>query len=197
MELVLASSSPIRAKLLRQAGLGVKTEPARIDEDAIREALAAEGAPLRDIADALAETKARKVSTKEPQALVLGADQIAAVDGEILTKPETPAEAEAQLARLSGREHQLLTAAVVCQHGQPIWRHVGTVRLTMHRLSPEFIHAYVARNWPGLSESVGAYKIEEEGVRLFRRIDGDHFHVLGLPLIEFLSYLVERGDLET
>ena len=193
--LILASGSEIRATLLRNAGLGVEISPARIDEAMIKAAMLEEGAPPRDIADALAEHKARRVSAKREDALVLGCDQVAAVDGELLSKPETPSDAQTQLHQLSGRTHKLLSAAVICKAGQPIWRHVAVVRLTMRTLSDAYVEDYVSRNWASIRHSVGGYKLEEEGVRLFTRIDGDYFAVLGLPLTELLSYLIDRGEL--
>jgi septum formation protein len=191
---ILASGSEIRATLLKNAGLAFEVVPARIDEEAIRAGLEAESAKPRDVADALAEYKARKVADKGPDALVLGCDQVAELDGEILAKPETPDEARAQLARMSGKVHRLLSAAVLYEESRPVWRHVGVVRLTMRELSPGYVDDYVARNWESIRHAVGGYKLEEEGVRLFSLIDGDYFHVLGLPLTELLSYLILRGD---
>lgn len=193
--MILASGSEIRATLLQNAGVSFTVEPARIDEEAIRAGLSAENAKPRDVADTLAEYKARRVAAKHPDALVLGCDQIAELDGVVLTKPETPEDAAAQLASLSGRTHRLLSAVVICDNAEPVWRHVGTVRLTMRTLSDAYVRAYVDRNWHSIRHAVGAYKLEEEGVRLFSRIDGDYFTVLGLPMIELLSYLIERGDL--
>jgi septum formation protein len=194
--LVLASASNIRRQLLENANLDIEVSPARIDEDAIKAALMAEGAPPRDIADALAEAKARKVSARFPDPLVLGCDQVLAHDGKCLSKPRTPEEALAQLTRLRGGQHRLLSAAVIYQGGEPLWRHVGSVRLTMRDASDAYIDGYVRRNCDSIRHSVGAYKLEEEGVRLFTRIDGDYFTVLGLPLLELLSYLTLRGDIE-
>ena len=196
MQLILASASPIRAQLLRQAGLAFETHPARIDEDALRAALTAESAPPRDIADALAEAKARKLSPRHPGALVLGCDQILSHDGAILTKPDSRAAAEAQLRRLRGATHSLLSAAVLYQDGTPVWRHVGTARLTMRSFSDSYLAGYLDRTWPGVADSVGAYKLEEEGVRLFARIEGSHFTILGLPLLELLTALARRGDID-
>ena len=194
---ILASASEIRATLLRNAGLGVQIAPARIDEEMIRAGLEAEDATPHDIADTLAELKAAKVSAKNPGALVLGADQLLELKGRIFAKPETPEEARAQLRALSGKTHRLLSALVVVRDGQPLWRHVAPVRLTMHDLSDGFIDDYVARNWESIRWAVGCYKLEEEGVRLFSRIEGDYFAVLGLPLIEFLNWLRARGELTT
>lgn len=194
--LVLASGSEIRATLLRNAGVPIDVKPARIDEEAIRAALEAEEAIPRDVADTLAEYKARKVSDKTPGQLVLGCDQVAELKGEILSKPVDPEDARAQLLRLSGQTHRLLSAAVLYENGEPLWRHVGVVRLTMHRLSDGFIDGYVQRNWDSIRHAVGCYKLEEEGVRLFTQVAGDYFNVLGLPLTELLSYLTLRGELE-
>lgn len=195
--LILASASEIRAQLLRNAGLTVETRPARIDEEMIRLSLQSEGASPRDVADALAEMKAQKISTKLPDAMVIGADQVLALKHEIFAKPEDQFEAVEQLKRLSGQIHRLLSAVVVYQDGKPLWRHVGEVRLQMHPLSDAFLNDYVARNWDSIRWSVGGYKLEEEGVRLFSKIEGDYFSVLGLPLIEFLNWLRARGDLTT
>lgn len=193
--MILASNSEIRAKMLDNAGVSHAVLPARIDEEMIKDALLAESAPPRDIADTLAEMKARKVSDKNPGALVLGCDQVLDHRGTLLSKPVDQEEALAQLQGLRNDRHTLLSAAVICEDGKPVWRHVGVVRLRMHDASDAYLQDYVTRNWDSIRHSVGAYKLEEEGVRLFSRIDGDYFTVLGLPLLELLSYLTLRGDL--
>lgn len=194
--LILASASQIRADLLRNAGIEFDIIPARIDEEMIRASLEAEGASPRDLADALAEFKARKISEKHWGSLVLGCDQVAELEQKVLSKPKDPEEARAQLAAMSGKVHRLLSAAVLYEDGKPIWRHVGLVRLKMRELSSGYIEDYVDRNWDSIRHSVGAYKLEEEGVRLFAKVDGDYFNVLGLPLTELLSYLIVRGDMK-
>lgn len=195
-EIILASGSEIRAQMLSQAGIPHRIRPARVDEAAIRDAMLAEEAPPRDIADKLAEVKALKVSAKEPGALVLGCDQVLEAGGRLFSKPETPEEARRDLAALSGGTHRLLSAAVICENGEPVWRHVGVVRLTMRQVSDAYLDDYVARNWESIRHSVGGYKLEEEGVRLFARIEGDYFTVLGLPLLELIGFLTIRGELE-
>lgn len=193
--LILASASPIRRQLLQNAGVTVDVIAARIDEPAIRRALEAEQARPRDIADTLAEMKARKISDKNPGRLVLGCDQVLDHKGAILGKPTSQEDAAEQLRRLRADRHSLLSAAVIYEDGMPLWRHVGTVRLVMRDFSDEYLSSYLDRNWPGVQNSVGGYKLEEEGVRLFTRIDGDYFNVLGLPLLELLSYLTLKGEL--
>ena len=193
--IILASGSDIRAQLLRNAGLSIDVVPARIDEEAVRGSLDAEGATPRDVADTLAELKAQRVAAKHPDALVIGCDQVLAFGQDVFAKPQTQEEALSQLQSLRGKRHLLLSAAVVYGEGKPLWRHVGVVRLHMRDASDDYLTDYVARNWDSIRHSVGAYKLEEEGVRLFTRIEGDYFNVLGLPLLELLSYLTLRGTL--
>ncbi len=195
--LILASGSEIRATLLRNAGVDFKVQVARIDEEAIRQSLEAEDASPHDIADMLAELKAQRVAAKNPDTLVIGCDQILAHGRTILAKPKTADDAIAQLKSLRGQKHQLLSAVVIYSDGKPLWRHVGTVRLTMRDASDQYLTEYVLRNWDSIQYAVGSYKLEEEGVRLFTRIEGDYFNVLGLPLLELLSYLTLRGTLPT
>ncbi|TDE36998.1 Maf family protein [Antarcticimicrobium sediminis] len=195
--IVLASGSEIRATLLRNAGVEVTTIRPRVDEEAIKQALIAEAASPRDIADTLAEMKARKVSEKTPGALVIGCDQVLDFQGTLLSKPETPQEALEQLRALRGKRHKLMSAAVICRDGKPEWRHVGQVRLTMREASDAYLEGYVARNWDSIRHAVGAYKLEEEGVRLFAAVDGDYFTVLGMPMLELLNFLMVRGSIDS
>lgn len=197
LNLVLASSSESRARLIRKAGLSVSIHPARIDEESLRQALMAENASSRDIADALAETKALKVSIRYQDAMVVGADQILDLNGKIFNKPVSPQDAVSQLTALSGKTHKLLSALVVVSNGQPMWRYVGQARLTMNELSPRFIAAYVERNWHMIQNTAGCYLIEAEGIRLFSEVEGDIFTIQGFPLTPFLNWLHVRGDIQT
>ncbi|GGB92681.1 Maf-like protein [Marivita lacus] len=196
LDLVLASGSQIRADLLRNAGIRFDVQVARIDEEAIRSALEAEGASPRDIADTLAEMKARKVSDKTPGALVLGCDQVLALGNTVFAKPNSPDEAREQLKALRNQSHTLLSAAVLYENGEPKWRHVGVVRLRMRDVSDSYLDDYIERNWDSVRHSVGGYKLEEEGARLFTQVQGDYFTVLGLPLLELLNHLVLTGRID-
>jgi septum formation protein len=193
MQIVLASSSLTRIQMLRAAGLEVEAVSPRVDETTIRDALVAEGASPRDIADALAEMKARKVAERMPDRLVLGCDQVLDLDREVMAKPGTPEEARDHLRRLRGRSHRLLSAIVAYENAEPVWRHVAEARLTMHAISDAYLDDYVTRNWDSIRHSVGCYKIEEEGVRLFSAITGDHFTILGMPLLPLLAWAGTRG----
>ena len=193
--LILASSSTARAEMLRRAGVAFAISPARIDEEAFTAGLQASGVNFRDIADALAESKARKVSAKHPDALVLGGDQVLEFEGRIVSKPKTRDDAVQQLMSMRGADHKLHSAAVIFDGTRPVWRHVGQARLKMAMPSDAWIAEYVDRNWDDIRHSAGAYRIEDEGIRLFSRVDGDHFVILGLPLLEVLSYLAMRGTL--
>jgi septum formation protein len=195
--IILASTSQIRSKLLDGAGVSHDVVASRIDEDSVKKALEAEGAPPRDIADTLAEMKARKIAEKGQGGLVIGCDQVLSLKGEVLSKPKTIEDARGQLNALRGETHQLLSAAVIYEDLKPVWRHVGVARLSMRDFSDDYCDDYLARNWDSIRWSVGGYKIEEEGIRLFRMVQGDTFTIQGLPLLELLSYLTLRGTLPT
>ena len=190
--LILASQSPSRRAMLTAAGVDFTAEPAGVDEDAAKASLA--DLPARVLADALAELKAIKVSMRHPDALVLGSDSIVALaDGTLLDKPESRGQAAEHLARMSGGTHRLWSAAVVAEGGAPVWRHVEGAKLHVRTLSYSFIDRYLDSEWPAVAGCAGVFRIEGPGVQLFDRIDGDHFTVLGLPLIPVLGYLRVRG----
>jgi len=197
MTLILASSSQIRMHLLNAAAVPFTVSPVRIDEETIRRALEAENARPRDIADTLAEMKARKVAERHPQDLVLGCDQVLDLKGKVLSKPDSPQMALDQLTQLRGQSHKLLSAVVLYHEAKPVWRFIGEARLTMRSVSDTYLSDYIERNWESIRHSVGAYKLEEEGSRLFSAVDGDYFTVLGLPLLPLLGYLGDRGFIPT
>jgi septum formation protein len=194
MMLVLASQSAARRAMLSAAGVAHEALPAHVDEEAITAALIAEQASPERIADALAEVKAMKISRQHPGALVLGADSVVvAADGALLAKPETRARAEAQLRQLAGTTHRLISAAVICEAGKPVWRAAGAATLSMRALSDAFISAYLDEEGDAVLGCVGCYRIEGLGAQLFTRIDGDQFTIRGLPLLAVLDYLRIRG----
>ena len=194
--LLLASASETRLALLRNAGLNVSALPARIDEQAISEALQSEGALPRDIADTLAEMKARKLAEKHPDALVLGCDQVLEFEQTCFGKPAKPSDAIDQLRLMRNQSHRLLSALVIYDSGRPVWRHIGRADLTMRDVSDAWLSAYVTRNWESIRHAAGAYKLEEEGIRLFSKIEGDYFTILGLPLLPLLQWLELRGFID-
>lgn len=194
--IILASGSKIRAELLKNANLDFSVTLPRVDEEAIKSSLLAESFSPRDVADALAEIKSQKVSAKNPTALVIGADQVLDFSGTIVSKPKDKGDAITQLSQMRGQRHMLWSAAVISQNGKPIWRFVGQVRLYMRHVSDSYLEHYVHRNWQEIQHCVGAYQMEKEGSRLFSKIEGDYFSILGLPLLEILNYLALRGDIE-
>jgi septum formation protein len=193
MRLLLASKSDARRHMLEAAGVTFEAIEADLDEAAAKAGLEAAGFDARGVAEELAQLKALSVEAP-PGALVLGADQTLELDdGTMLSKPESRADAHAQLRAMSGRTHALHSAAVVVADGETIFWQSETVELTMRPLTEAFIHAYLDREYETIRWSVGGYRIEGAGVQLFERIEGSHFAVLGLPLLPLLGFLRERG----
>lgn len=191
-QLVLASQSASRRAMLTDAGVAFEAVGSQVDEDAAKASLA--HLSPRDLADALAELKALKVSTLAPQALVLGSDSLVALaDGDRLDKPASREEAAEHLARMSGGVHDLWSAAVIAEGARAVWRHVERARLHVRPLSPGFIERYLDREWPAIAGCVGCFRVEGPGVQLFSRLEGSHFTILGMPLLPVLGYLRERG----
>lgn len=191
--LILASGSGARRALLQNAGLEFDVVPSTVDERALEAPLLARGASPSEIAAMLAAGKAMDVSRRNPEAFVIGADQTLDLDGHRGTKSETKAEARAQLARLAGRTHHLRSAVAVARNGDIAWSDLDSAALTMRQLSDAEIDAYIARIDDGVLKSVGVYRLEGEGVRLFDRIEGSYFTILGLPLLPLLAYLRSAG----
>lgn len=193
-QLLLASQSSGRAAMLRAAGLDFETTAAHIDEDALTASLAAAGQTARNIADALAEAKAVKISTRLPGVTVIGADSILALDdGSMLAKPATAEEAAGHLRRMAGSRHRLFSAVVAARDGTPVWRAVGEAKLWMRPLSDAFITDYVAQNWDSIRWTVGCYEIEGAGVQLFDRVEGDPWTIIGMPMLALLQWLRATG----
>lgn len=191
--LVLASRSPVRRTMLEAAGLPVEVQTADIDERRI-EAEAKLEDPS-EIAALLAREKAHKVAAQRPECLVVGADQTLSLDGRRYSKPQSRNAARAQLMDLSGRTHELHSAVAVWRNGVLAFEHVEAARLTMRQLSSEFLDAYIDAAAAAVTKSVGAYQLEGLGIQLFERVEGDHFVILGLPLLPLLSYLRRDGAL--
>ena len=192
--LILASASVTRAKMLARAGVSAEAVPAAVDEDGLKESLLAEATPPRGIADSLAEAKACSVSFMHPDRMVLGADQILVQDGVIFSKAANHTEAAATLRALSGRSHQLISAAVIYQDGQSVWRAASSATLSVRDLSEDFIKQYLDTLGGDAFWSVGCYQLEGLGAQLFDKIDGDYYTVLGLPLLAVLDFL-RRQDM--
>lgn len=192
---VLASASPTRAHLLRAAGVPFEQQPAAIDEAPLKEALQAEGVPAGDAAVALAELKAERVAAQMSDAIVLGADQVLTCGGRWFDKPRHRAEASAQLAALAGKRHELATAVVAVRGGARVWHHLAVPCLWLRHCSPSFREAYLDAVGEAALTSVGVYQIEGLGAQLLARMEGDHFAVLGLPLLELLEFLRGQGVL--
>ena len=198
-DLVLASASSIRAKILDDAGLSYRCFPVAIDEESVRASASAEAVPVGDIAIMLAEMKAAAAvqrlafETDPPPAFVLGCDQILACDELIYSKPLDQTMAKAQLMALSGKTHQLFSAAVLYRNGMRIWHHLAIAKITMRHVDENFIDCYLNRLGMAAFSSPASYQIENLGAHLLSRIDGCHFSILGLPLLELLGILREHG----
>jgi septum formation protein len=191
--ITLASTSAARRAMLTDAGLSVETCAPGIDEAAAKPALLAQGLSPREMADALAELKAVRVSQKRP-GLVIGADQTLELDGALLDKADNLADLEAKLRALRGKVHRLHSAVVVAEDGAAVWRTVKSAELQVRPFSDVFLADYIKRNGQKVLSAVGGYHLEGEGVQLFSAVCGDYFTILGLPLVELLDFLRIRGE---
>ena len=188
-EILLASASSARARLLAAAGLEVKAEPAPVDEASLKRTCCAAGQSPEDCALALAEAKARQVAARHHRALVIGADQLLVCDGSWFDKPPTLRDARAQL--------ELVTAVCVVQGAALLWQAVSRPILAMRAYSEAFLDDYIAAEGTQLLGSAGAYRLEGRGVQLFERVEGDYFAILGLPLMELLGFLQDYGAIRS
>ncbi|MEM8587067.1 MAG: Maf family protein [Pseudomonadota bacterium] len=195
MTLVLASASPSRRAMLEAAGLDCVIDPPAVDEDSIKQAMRADGAGPADVAEALAEMKAKQVSRRHPNAMVVGADQMLECGTVWFDKPVDRDHARGHLQALRGKSHRLIASVVVVQNEARQWHFNGSVTLTMRPFSDGFLDDYLDRAGDRVLTSVGAYQLEGIGAQLFNKVDGDYFTVLGLPLLPLLDYLRTRGVL--
>jgi septum formation protein len=195
-KIILASGSPFRRAMLVNAGVDVEAVPAEVDERSLEAPLQDSGVSPEDVALVLAEAKATEVSERRRGALVLGCDQTLSLDDEVFHKPADMEGARRHLLALSDKTHQLNSAAVLVRDGEVLWRHVGIASMTMRKLDPTFIGRHLARVGAKALSSVGAYQIEGEGIQLFAKIEGDHFTIVGLPLLPLLAELRTLGAID-
>ena len=194
MKLILASASTSRAAILRSAGVPTEVHPAQIDESSIKNRM--HGSDGDTIAAKLAELKALRISTLHPQDLVLGADQLLILNGNLFSKAETLDTAETQLRALRGKSHQLTNALLLAHAGKPVWQYTDHATLWMRDFSDDFLKHYLITEKDSVLGSVGCYRLEGVGVQLFERIEGDYFSILGLPLLPLLAVLRDYGMLQ-
>jgi septum formation protein len=187
--IILASNSRFRAELLKNAGIEFTTNSASIDERVIEQPLLEANLGPADIAQVLAEAKAVDVSSRNPNALIIGCDQTLSMNDNMFHKPADMKQARQHLLNFSGKTHQLNSAVAFVFNQQTIWRHVSIANMTMRKLSPEYIGRYLAQAGQSVLGSVGAYQLEGTGVQLFEQIEGDYFTIIGLSLLPTLSEL--------
>ena len=195
-ELILASGSSSRRSMLTAAGIDFTAIAPEVDEDEVRATMLPKAAAQgRAVAEHLAERKALSVSARHAGALVLGCDQVLVCEGKIFNKATDEAQATATLRALRGRSHELISAAVLAEDQDLVWRCTDVARLEMRDFSDAFLERYLQAELPDILGSVGCYRIEGRGAQLFARMDGDQFTIRGLPLIPLLAALHARGAL--
>ena len=190
--IILASGSAIRKQILDGAGLNYEVIVKPVDEAAIKDSMLAENSRLQDIADALAEAKALRVS-RQTDGFVIGADQIMVMDNQLFDKPKDMDETRERLLSMRGKRHELIGAVVICENGRPVWRHLSKTKLWVREFSNEFLDWYIEQEGEALMKSVGAYRFEGPGAQLFEKVEGGFFAILGLDLLPVLDYLRVRG----
>ncbi|MDM9621181.1 Maf-like protein [Rhizobium sp. S96] len=196
VRLILASSSPFRRMLMQNAGVSFDVHPAEIDERAVEAPLEADGATPDAVALVLAKAKAREVSGRFPDALVLGSDQTMSLGKRTFHKPRNMNDAADHLKALRGATHRLNSAIALALGGDIIWEHISHAELTMRMFSDDFIQRHLCRVGDRALASVGAYQLEGEGLQLFTKIEGDYFTILGLPMMPLLEKLRELGAID-
>ncbi|MEI6201442.1 MAG: Maf family protein [Enhydrobacter sp.] len=190
---ILASTSSSRRQLMANAGLSFEIDPSGVDEEEVTRSLLAQRSSPQEIAEALAEMKALRVSSRRPGAFVVGGDSTLASNGRLFNKPSDMAAARKQLLALRGQTHELFSSVVVAKNGARLWHWNERARLTMRPFNEAFLDTYLARAGDAVLTSVGAYQLEGLGAHLFSRVDGDYFTILGLPLLPLLSFLAGHG----
>ena len=188
-EIILASKSPVRKKILEENGIKCIAEPSNIDEDLIKESLLKENATPKLISKNLAELKANKVSQKKNGNLVLGADSIINLNEEIISKPSNREEALTILKKLNGQKHQLISSACISKNGSMIWNYTDIATLTMKQMSDEELKSYLDKIKDKELYAYNVYQIEGEGRSLFLKIEGDEDTIMGLPVKQIKAYL--------
>jgi septum formation protein len=194
-ELVLASGSRFRRRMLEAAGVPISVSPSDVDEHALREGILKENKWVdpASIALRLAAAKALSVAAIKREAIVIGCDQILSLGDRIFSKPASLDEARNHLATLQGKTHRLHTAVALAQGERVTWQHMATALMSMRHLSRDDIERYIATAGPTICETVGAYEFEGLGVQLFESVDGDQFTIVGLPLLPLIKQLRRRG----
>ena len=190
MTLVLASASSIRAAMLVAAGVAHQVDPARVDESAIKQAHDGDDAALATV---LAEAKAVDTSRRHSAKWVIGGDSLVSVGGQRFDKPACRDEAADHLRFFSGKQIRLTSAVALAVDGRIDWSHAAQAILHVRLLSDDFIHTYLKAEWPAVGSCVGVFRMEGRGVTLFNAVEGDHFTILGMPLLPLLGALRERG----
>lgn len=197
MALILASSSKIRSALLTAAGVPFTVETAAVDETAIKEQWQTEKQDNRQLALILAEAKAQTVASHYPDDLVLGCDStVMTEDGRLLSKPTSRQNAAEHLRLLAGKSHILTSAVAIMEKGETVFSHHDSAILTMRAFSDSFLSHYLDQEWPEIGYCVGGYRLEGLGIQLFEKIKGDHFTIMGLPLLPLLAYLRKASIVE-
>ena len=191
-KIILASKSEVRKKILLENGISCNVEPSRVDEDVIKESLLKEGATPEIVSKNLAELKANRVSNKNPNELVLGADSVIDLDGEIISKPKSRKEALNILKKMRGKSHFLISSVCISKKGNMIWNYTDKAELVMKDFNDSELNNYLSKISDKNLYAYNVYQIEGEGKKLFSEIKGDKNTIMGLPIIKIKSYLQEH-----